>query len=51
MCKKLGDAIVKSLDEDLRLAIKSKLRLVSDMLEWVPNFIDGLVGAITGYKA
>ncbi len=44
MCKKL----MSYIDEDVRLGLKKKLRLVSDMMEWVPNFIDGLVGAITG---
>lgn len=44
MCKKL----MSYVDEDVRLKLKKTLRLVSDMMEWVPNFIDGLVGAITG---
>jgi len=44
MCKKL----IKAMDEDKRFALKKTLRLLSDMCEWVPNFIDGLVGAITG---
>ena len=44
MCKKL----ISVIDEDVRLGLKKKFRLISDMCEWVPNFIDGLIGAITG---
>jgi len=46
MCLK---AIVK--DEDKYLALKKTLRLLSDMIGWVPTFMQGLVGAVTGYKA
>lgn len=41
----------KLTDEDSMLFIKSKVRLVSDILGWVPTYIEGLVGAIQGYKA
>ena len=39
------------IDEDVRLAIQGKLRLLGDFCGWVPTFIQGLVGAVTGYKA
>ena len=48
MCIKLG---VLNIDEDVRLAIESKLNLVKDILGWVPTYNQGLVGALTGYKA
>ena len=48
MCIKLG---VLNIDEDVRLAIESKLNLVKDILGWVPTYIQSLVGALTGYKA
>lgn len=43
MCK----AILKNIDEDKRLAGKKTLRLITDMLGWVPTFIQGVVGAIS----
>lgn len=39
------------IDEDVRLAIEDKLHLVMDLLGWVPTYIEGLIGAIQGYKA
>lgn len=42
MCK----AILANIDEDKRIAGKKALRLVTDMLGWVPTFIQGLVGAV-----
>ena len=44
MCKKL----LSYIDEDVRIDLKKKLRMLSDVCEWVPSFIQGLVGAITG---
>lgn len=41
----------KLADEDLKLAVQKKLRLVSDIVGWVPTYIEGLVGAVQGYKA
>lgn len=43
MCK----AILKNIDEDKRLAGKKTLNLISDILGWVPTFIQGVVGAIS----
>ena len=43
MCK----AILKNIDEDKRLAGKKTLRLITDMLGWVPTFMQGVVGAIS----
>ncbi len=42
MCKK----ILNNIDEDTRLGLKKSIRLVSDILGWVPTFIQGLVGAV-----
>lgn len=39
------------IDEDVRLAIEDKLNLVKDILGWIPTYIEGLIGAISGYKA
>ena len=44
MCKKIMGVV----DEDVRLAVQKKLRLVGDIIGWVPTFVQGLVGAITG---
>ena len=41
----------KLSDEDFKLAVQKKLRLVSDIVGWVPTYIEGLVGAVQGYKA
>ena len=41
----------KLSDEDVKLAVQKKLRLVSDIVGWVPTYIEGLVGAVQGYKA
>ena len=43
MCK----AILKNMDEDKRLAGKKTLRLITDMIGWVPTFMQGVVGAIS----
>lgn len=43
MCK----AILKNIDEDKYLAGKKTLRLITDMIGWVPTFIQGVVGAIS----
>ena len=34
-----------------KLSVQKKLRLVSDIVGWVPTYIEGLVGAVQGYKA
>ncbi len=41
----------KLSDEDVKIAVQKKLRLVSDILGWVPTYVEGLVGAVQGYKA
>lgn len=48
MCKKIGEAVLKSVDEDVRIKVQGKLRLLGDFVGWVPTFMQGLIGAITG---
>ena len=41
----------KLSDEDFKLAVRKKTRLLSDIVGWVPTYIEGLVGAAQGYDA